>query len=262
MAAQPAIEFARRQLLGCLLHCTGDHSLCEHAPVRADYPAVRCKGQVSYLAKVLLSVEVALPELLTDVGLIHVNVNECDNSILARFRPKDVHWPALNNSLASSFAFLNWQQLRLAFWDPGHRRYPEIEVFDSVMDYLGIEERLSAAEVEAQRRDLEERLCKKEQRSDPVVAKKMAEARAKKKAKKASAGPSSYAGQGTEEGLRRAIAPALSRASAAASPPAAVVGIDDFYGGGAGGVTPEENALVNGAVTDADRANGDEDRVL
>jgi hypothetical protein len=257
-----AIEFARRQLLGCLLHCTGEHSLCEHAPVPADYPAVKCKGQVSFLAKVLLSVEVALPELLTDVGLIHVNVNECDNSILARFRTKDVQWPALNNALASSFAFLNWQQLRLAFWDPDHRRYPEMEVFKEVMDYLGIEARPSSAEVEAQRRDLEERLCKKEQRSDPLVAKKTAETRAKKKAKKASAGASSYAGQGTEEGLRRAISPALSRAAAAAPTPAAVVGIEDFYGGGAGGLTTEEEALVNGAVTDADRASGDEERGL
>jgi len=114
---QEAKAWFRRQLVAVVLHFSGDHSMCDHGDLGADYPSVKCKGQIGFLAYLLQVYEKKLDDPLTPVGLVHVNMCESHFHTNALFGPKMYPWSRAGKLLASTQAALYTQELNLAFAD-------------------------------------------------------------------------------------------------------------------------------------------------
>jgi hypothetical protein len=181
--------------------------------------------------------------MCTDLGLVSVNVIESFNSTLAKFRPKDQVWTAVDDTLASFLAFLSWQELHVSYSLGDAADYPhhEVEIADEVMRIMpGLDISFSEAEVVAMDAKLLKRIGDMAHWRDPE---RRAEKNRVRRVRKgwAKAGAQGYVGGGTSAGLQTAVAAALRLAPGA--------GLGEFYAGGLG---VADFAAVEGAMTGAE----------
>jgi hypothetical protein len=122
-----------------LLHFQGkcDMARCDHSADHQPASVFTCPAQVkaleAYLRNGILS---HIDQILTPVGLVHIQHCECVNSVIAQWRRKGQPMAAVACFMLETFALLHWQQLQLAnhgYWN--HWR-PELQ--DRVCQFLGL----------------------------------------------------------------------------------------------------------------------------
>ena len=218
----------------------GIHVLCDHGELPDGYPVLKCKGQISFLAKVLLALHNKVDLLLGINGSASVNIVEAFNSVLAKFRAKRLKWLVEANVLASNMAIIFWQQMHLSFWLGEEWDYLS-EVAEVIQNQCDLPLKFSSGELKVMFQNLRERVSDKERWMDPANKVKKAAQRTKKRA--GSDKPSAYLSRRTDEGLDEDVRPTGALAA--------------FY---QGDVTAAEAAFVDQAVTAADLEASADDR--
>ena len=109
---------------------------------------MQCEAQKKYLVEVLESLILALPEILTPLGALHINSTESLHAILRRYREKGTKWAAVRCFLGENFGFLHWQRIQMAFWSV--RTNPRTDFARLIKDQLaeavrGKDERIGEA---------------------------------------------------------------------------------------------------------------------
>ena len=174
------------QLIGCVLHIIGDHCLCEHEEL-GDRLYLKCQGQVSYFAKVLKNFEAILLELITDFGVVDVNVAESFNPTLAKTRSKVKSWTVNANAFSCMLANLQWQKRKFYFWGlagPGGCVHPELRIIEALhMTLVGCDLHFSVAQLKTLNQELTTAVKDNERNDDHERLEYKARARAKHRAR-------------------------------------------------------------------------------
>jgi len=189
------------------LHFSGDHSLCDHEILPHDYPSLKCKGQIGYLAHLLRMYEKKLDEILTPLGLVHVNMVESLFHTIALFRLKIMTWTCEGAILASTQGALYAQELNLAYWGSTETPswYFQVELMKEINAFLGCDISFTATELGRIRTQLKKRVREKGEWNNPANRAQRERRRREKKAR-ADAATSDYVNLRTEAGMEAAIA--------------------------------------------------------
>lgn len=107
-----ACDRYRNELDVHCLHMTNDHSLCKHAALPEDFKYFTCPVQKGAFKVLLGDYKEMAPELITDIGLVHVQYNESMHKSVANHRPKGFVYSPAACALGEVLAILEHNELQ------------------------------------------------------------------------------------------------------------------------------------------------------